>query len=115
MPAPTRLEHRPQEIVGRRLGQAGRARYRQIAALCIAAGVDKTLIERWVAVGRERAAAAAATLDVGLPRASTDPIVRLREPSGQDRGVLVDTGCCRCCRARDAEFYSMISDCRRAR
>jgi hypothetical protein len=49
------------------LGRQDAARYRQIAALCIAAGVDKTLIERWLAVGWERAVAAAATPHVGLP------------------------------------------------
>ena len=36
------------------------ARCRQIAKLCIAAGADQALIERWVMVGRERAARAAA-------------------------------------------------------
>lgn len=30
-------------------------RYRQIADLCIAAGVDQTLIEAWIEVGRQRA------------------------------------------------------------
>jgi hypothetical protein len=35
-------------------------RYRQIAQLCIAAGVDETLIEAWIEVGRQRAATAAA-------------------------------------------------------
>jgi hypothetical protein len=35
-------------------------RNRQIAELCIAAGADQTLIERWIAIGRELAAAAAA-------------------------------------------------------
>ncbi len=35
-------------------------RYRQIAELCIAAGADPSLIGRWIAVGRERAAAARA-------------------------------------------------------
>jgi hypothetical protein len=37
------------------------ARCRQIAKLCIAAGADQALIERWVMVGRQRAAPAAAT------------------------------------------------------
>jgi hypothetical protein len=37
------------------------ARCRQIAKLCIAAGADQALIERWVRVGRQRAARAAAT------------------------------------------------------
>jgi hypothetical protein len=35
------------------------ARYRRIADLCIAAGVDKTLIEAWIEVGRQRATSAA--------------------------------------------------------
>jgi hypothetical protein len=35
------------------------ARYRQIADLCIVAGVDKTLIEAWIEVGRQRATSAA--------------------------------------------------------
>jgi hypothetical protein len=34
-------------------------RYRQIADLCIAAGVDETLIEAWIEVGRQRATSAA--------------------------------------------------------
>jgi len=43
------------------------ARYRQIAELCIAAGADQALIERWAAVGRERAASAAARPHAGPP------------------------------------------------
>lgn len=43
------------------------ARYRQIAELCIAAGADRALIERWIKVGRERAAVAAAIPYTGLP------------------------------------------------
>jgi len=34
------------------------ARCRQIAKLCIAAGADQALIERWIMAGRERAAPA---------------------------------------------------------
>jgi hypothetical protein len=45
------------------------ARYRQIAELCIAAGADRSLIGRWIAVGRERAAAARARPHAG-PRAA---------------------------------------------
>ncbi len=41
------------------------ARNRQIAELCIAAGADEKLIERWIAVGRELAAAAAPMLHAG--------------------------------------------------
>jgi hypothetical protein len=44
------------------------ARYRQIAELCIAAGADRSLIGRWIALGRERAAAARARPHAG-PRA----------------------------------------------
>ncbi len=36
-------------------------RYRQIAKLCIAAGVDQTLMEAWIEVGRQRTSAAAAS------------------------------------------------------
>ncbi len=36
------------------------ARYRQIAGLCVAAGVGETLIEAWIEVGRQRASTAAA-------------------------------------------------------
>jgi hypothetical protein len=52
-------------------GEGGQdaARYRQIAELCIAAGADRSLIGRWVAIGRERAAAARARPHAG-PRAS---------------------------------------------
>jgi hypothetical protein len=52
------------ECAGLALGygehQADAARYRQIADLCIAAGVDQTLIDAWVEVGRQRATTAAA-------------------------------------------------------
>jgi hypothetical protein len=47
------------------------ARCQQIAKLCIAAGADKALIERWVTVGRERAAPAAATPVTGPPQPGT--------------------------------------------
>src|SRR5262249_20589781 len=47
------------ECAGLALGysehQADAALYRQIADLCIAAGVDQTLVEAWVEVGRQRA------------------------------------------------------------
>jgi hypothetical protein len=33
-------------------------RYRQIAELCIAAGVDRALVEAWIEVGRRRASTA---------------------------------------------------------
>jgi hypothetical protein len=53
------------ECAGLALGygehQADAARYRQIAGLCIAAGVDQTLMEAWIEVGRQRASTAAAS------------------------------------------------------
>jgi hypothetical protein len=48
-------------------GRPDAARYRQIAELCIAAGADQALIERWISVGRDRAAAAASIPYTGLP------------------------------------------------
>jgi len=36
------------------------ARYRHIAELCVTAGVDQTLVEAWIEVGRQRACTAAA-------------------------------------------------------
>jgi hypothetical protein len=52
------------ECAGLALGygehQCDAARYRQIADLCIAAGIDETLIEAWIEVGRQRASTAAA-------------------------------------------------------
>ena len=53
------------ECAGLALGygehQPGAARYRHIAELCVAAGVDQTLVEAWIEAGRQRASAAAAT------------------------------------------------------
>jgi hypothetical protein len=53
------------ECAGLALGygehQPGAARYRHIADLCVAAGVDQTLVEAWIEVGRQRASAAAVT------------------------------------------------------
>jgi hypothetical protein len=46
-------------VLGYGENQFDAPRYRQIAELCIAAGVDETLIEAWIEVGRQRAAAAA--------------------------------------------------------
>jgi hypothetical protein len=43
------------------------AHYRQMAELCIAAGADKTLIQRWIDVGRHRATTVAAIPYTGLP------------------------------------------------
>jgi hypothetical protein len=48
-------------------GRPDAARYRQIAELCIAAGADPALIERWIKVGRQRAAVAAAIPYTGPP------------------------------------------------
>ena len=52
------------ECAGLALGygehQPGAARYRHIAELCVAAGVDQALVEAWIEVGRQRASAAAA-------------------------------------------------------
>ena len=52
------------ECAGLALGygehQCDAARYRQIADLCIAAGIDEMLIEAWIEVGRQRASTAAA-------------------------------------------------------
>jgi hypothetical protein len=47
-------------VLGYGENQADATRYRQIAELCIAAGVDETLIEAWIEVGRQRATTAAA-------------------------------------------------------
>jgi hypothetical protein len=53
------------ECAGLALGygehQLDAARYRQIAELCVAAGVDQTLVEAWIEVGRQRASAVAVT------------------------------------------------------
>jgi hypothetical protein len=54
------------ECAGLALGygehQLDAARYRHIAELCVAAGVDLTLVEAWIEVGRQRASTAAATI-----------------------------------------------------
>ena len=53
------------ECAGLALGygehQLDAARYRHIADLCVAAGVDQTLVEAWIEVGRQRASAAPVT------------------------------------------------------
>ena len=53
------------ECAGLALGygehQPGAARYRHIAELCVAAGVDQALVEAWIEVGRQRGGAAAVT------------------------------------------------------
>lgn len=48
-------------------GRPDAARYRQIAELCIAAGADQTMIERWITVGRQRSANAVARPNAGKP------------------------------------------------
>ena len=53
------------ECAGLALGygehQPGAARYRNIAELCVAAGVDQMMVEAWIEVGRQRASAGAVT------------------------------------------------------
>jgi hypothetical protein len=43
------------------------AHYQRMAELCIAAGADKTLIQRWIDAGRLRAATTRAIPYTGLP------------------------------------------------
>jgi hypothetical protein len=43
------------------------AHYQRMAELCIAAGADKTLTQRWIDVGQQRAGTAAAIPHMGLP------------------------------------------------
>ena len=64
-------------------GEGGQdaARYRQIAELCIAAGAHRSLIGRWIAIGRQRAAAAEAMPHAGPGRASNPPVPP--HPAGQ--------------------------------
>jgi len=53
------------ECAGLALGygehQLDAARYRHIAELCVAAGVDQALVEAWIEAGRQRASTAAVT------------------------------------------------------
>jgi len=60
------------------------ARYRQIAELCISAGADQALIERWIKVGRERAAVAAAIPYTGLPPGGLLLLLWSRSVAGLD-------------------------------
>ncbi len=46
-------------VLGYGENQFDATRYRQIAELCIAAGVDETLSEAWIEVGRQRASTTA--------------------------------------------------------
>jgi|SRR5690349_18691916 len=73
-------------------GRPDAARYRQIAELCIAAGADPALIERWIKVGRERAAVAAAIPYTGLPPGGLLPVARGRRPVRARGGALVQAG-----------------------
>jgi hypothetical protein len=74
------------------------ARYRQIAELCIAAGADQALIEPWIKVGRERAAAATAIPYTGLPPGGlllllwSRPVAGLDERGRDPANVLRLTG-----------------------
>jgi len=43
------------------------AHYQRMAELCIAAGADKTLIQHWIDIGRQRTTTAAAIPYTGLP------------------------------------------------
>ncbi len=63
-------------------GRPDAGRYQQIAELCIAAGADQAMIERWIQVGRERAAAAAAIPYTGLPPGGLMLLARARGPLG---------------------------------
>jgi len=62
-------------------GRPDAARYRQIAELCVAAGADPALIERWIKVGRERAATAAAIPYTGPPPGGLLLLAPAREAS----------------------------------
>src|SRR5689334_12517563 len=73
-------------------GRPDAARYRQIAELCIAAGADPALIERWIKVGRERAAVAAAIPYTGLPPGGLLPLARGRRPFRAWAGALIRAG-----------------------
>lgn len=59
-------------------GRPDAARYRQIAELCIAAGADQALIEGWINVGRERAAAVTAIPYTGHPPGGLMLLARAR-------------------------------------
>ena len=66
-------------------GRPDAARYRQIAELCIAAGADPALIEQWIKIGRERAAAAAAIPYTGLSPGGLLLPARAEEPTPRRR------------------------------
>jgi len=81
-------------------GRPDAARYQQIAELCIAAGADQALIGRWIKVGRERAAAAAAIPYTGLPPGGLMLLARApatmgRIARGHGRTGGLDTHACR--------------------
>src|SRR5215469_16244397 len=71
---------------GERQPDAGH--YQRIAELCIAAGADKTLIERWIVAGQRRAAAGTASYSGYFPNGLTasGPGARTVHPSAAAAG-----------------------------
>lgn len=59
---------------------ARRRPVQQIADLCIATGVDETLIEAWIEIGRQRASAAATTHKACASGTVNGDIVRAWKP-----------------------------------
>jgi hypothetical protein len=82
-------------------GRPDAARYRQIAELCIAAGADQALIERWIKVGRDRAAAAASIPYTGLPPSGLLPLVAGFDEGGRNSADVL--------RAAGAVHTSLLS------
>jgi hypothetical protein len=74
------LAERAGTALGFGAGRPDAARYQQIAELCIAAGADRSLIERWIKVGRDRAATAAAIPYTGLPPGGLLLLMRAARP-----------------------------------
>jgi hypothetical protein len=74
------LAERAGTALGFGAGRPDAARYQQIAELCIAAGADRSLIERWIKVGRDRAAAAAVIPYTGLPPGGLLLLMRATRP-----------------------------------
>lgn len=83
------LAERAGTALGFGAGRPDAARYQQIAELCIAAGADRSLIERWIKVGRNRAAAAAVIPYTGLPPGG---LLLLMQATGPARAVRAFTG-----------------------
>src|SRR6516164_9343173 len=65
------------------LTEAAAGRADLLAELCIAAGADPALIERWIKVGRERAATAEAIPYTGRPPGGLLLLARAWEPAPQ--------------------------------